>query len=136
MKNKSAADRKTLLLFGASLLTMVTLILAVYLTGGTFKRSNHNEIESDRHCSRVLNQEAGRVSREKLAWLAKEAKIGTARSELSAKIGEPYCLLPSLQAQGKVIERVVYILEFQPDTSIVVGFADDRFAGLDLILPR
>lgn len=113
-------NRKQLLAGGAALLA---LGLFADLRGLSFWSTKMG----DELCPSTSSQ--GKLTEQQVAKLLTVAE-GDQKTKIREIVREPACKLPTLPVRaGSMAEREVYALSFDPQTSIVVLYEGDQYAG-------
>lgn len=116
-----AFNLKQLLAGGAALLA-----LGLFLDLGNLPSFRTKQSHED--CQQILQPKA-KLSRQQLAKLLTVPE-GDAKNKIRTIIQEPYCTLSALQVRAGVpAEREAYLLEFAPQTRLVVLYEGDQYAG-------
>ncbi|MEA5466019.1 hypothetical protein [Leptothoe sp. PORK10 BA2] len=112
----------------AASLTMILAALLVDFDSLTTVFSSPTTLGQQSDCKTVVSNEA-QLSREQLATLLTIPERD-AKTRVRQVVSEPYCQLPTLKIRSGVdAEREAYPLAFDPDTTLVILYENDEYAG-------
>ncbi|MCA1995068.1 MAG: hypothetical protein LDL41_23920 [Coleofasciculus sp. S288] len=115
--------KSELLLLGGTLLAAVGLTITQYDVAPPSPA-----LDPSQFCQEIVQPKAA-ISRDQLAQLLTIPERGD-RTKVQNIIKEPYCRMPNLSIRaGAITERVVYPLDFDPQTWLIVLYEGKTYVG-------